>query len=89
MMEKFMRKRKSNHKKPRNKNTKSISREVVSEEIAKDRLTEITELLEHLSPQEETSVMKFVTDSQARFHIPVEKLTATNILQYLQRMTDL
>jgi len=53
-MEKFMRKCKSNHKESRNENTKNIPCEclVVSEETAKDRLTEITELLhlENLSP---------------------------------------
>jgi len=66
---------------------KNISREwlIVSEETAKNRFIEIIELLrlEHLSSQEETSIMKLVTDSQNRFHISEEKLTATNILQIL------
>jgi len=54
----------------------------VSEETAKNRLTEITELLhlKHLSSQEETNIMKLVTDTGQIF--PGEKLTATNILQH-------
>jgi len=63
---------------------KNISREclIVSEETAKDKLTEITELLrlEYLSCQKETSYNE--TDSQDRFHILGEELTATNILQH-------
>ena len=74
MIDKFMHKRKSKHKKRteqenRNEPTKNISRIVVSclvvsEEIGKDRLTEITELLhlEHLSYQEKTSITKFIID---------------------------
>ena len=71
---------------------KNIPREclVVSEKIGKNKLTEITELLrlEHLSFQEKTSVMKLITDSQDRFHIPGEKLSATNILQHQISTTD-
>ena len=50
----------------------------------KDRFTEITELLslEHLNFQEKTNITKLITDSQDRFHILGEKLSATNILQH-------
>jgi len=97
MIDKFMRKCKSKHKEateqePRNKSTESISRKclVVSEEIRKDRLTEITGLLrlEHLSYQEKISITKLRTDSQNRFHIPGEKLSATNTLQHQISTTD-
>ena len=79
MIDKFMHKRKSKHKKRTeqenwNESTKNISRIVVSclvvsEEIGRDRLTEIIELLrlEHLSYQEKTSITKFIIDSQDRF----------------------
>ncbi|KYN12109.1 hypothetical protein ALC57_15723 [Trachymyrmex cornetzi] len=90
-----MRKRKSNHKEginqePRNETAKNIPCLVVSEEAEKNRLTEITELLrlEYLSFQEEANIMKLITNSQDRFHIPGEKLTATNILQHRIPTTD-
>ena len=84
MIDKFMRKCKERTEQEcRNEPTKNIPCEclVVSEKIGKNRLIEITELLrlEHLSFQEKTSVMKLITDSQDRFHIPGEKLSATNI----------
>jgi len=56
----------------------------------KDRLTEITELLrlEHLDTQEKKSAINFISDSQDRFHIPGEKLTAVHVLQHQIPTTD-
>jgi len=93
VIEKFMRKRKSKRKeKESNNNMKDISHEcfILSEESKKDRLTEITELLrlEHLNTQEKKNVINFISDSQDRFHIPGEKLTATHVLQHQIPTTD-
>jgi len=90
MIERFMRKRKSKRKKE--DNMKDISHEcfILSEEPKKDKLTEITELLrlEHLDIQEKESVINLISDSQDRFHIPGEKLTATHVLQHQIPTTD-
>jgi len=93
MIEKFMRKRKSKRKEEKlNNNVKSISHEcfILSEEPKKDRLSEITELLrlEHLDTQEKRSVINLISESQDRFHIPGEKLTATQVLQHQIPTTD-
>jgi len=50
---------------------------VVSEELKKNTLTEIIELLrlEHMNTQERESVIVLVSNSQERFYIPGEKLT--------------
>jgi len=75
-----------------NEVTNDVSNEclLVSEEIKKNRLTEIIDLLrlEHLNSAEKISVIKLITNSQDRFHIPGEKLTATNVLQHQISMTD-
>jgi len=97
MLEKFMRKRKSKHKERTRQNlrngvTNDISSKclVVSEEIKTNRLTEIIDLLrlEHLNSAEKKSIIKLITNSQDRFHIPGEKLTATNVLQHQIPTTD-
>jgi len=63
---------------------------LLSEELKKDRLTKITELLrlELLDTQEKRSVITFISDSQDRFHIPREKVTATHVLQHRIPTTD-
>jgi hypothetical protein len=56
----------------------------------KKRLTEIMKLLrlDHLNEKEKASVIKLITSSQDRFHIPGEKLTATDVLQHKIPTTD-
>jgi len=88
-----MRKRKSKRKEENsNNNMKDISHDclLLSEEPRKNRLTEITELLrlEHLDTREKRSVINLISDSQDRFHIPGEKLTATHVLQHQIPTTD-
>jgi len=88
-----MRKHKSKCKKEEsNDNMKDISHEclLLSEKPKKDKLTEIIELLrlEHLDTQEKESVINLISDSQDRFHIPGEKLTATHVLQHQIPTTD-
>ena len=62
----------------------------ISENSEQNRLAEITELLrlEHLNTQERDSVMKLIFDSQDRFHIPGERLTATHVLRHQIPTTD-
>jgi len=93
IIEKFMRKRKLKRKKEElNDNMKDILHKcfILSEEPKKDRLTEITKLLklEHLDTQEKKNVINLISDSQDRFHIPGEKLTATHVLQHQILTTD-
>jgi len=88
-----MRKRKSKRKKGEsNDSMKDISHEcfILSEEPKKDRLTEITKLLrlEHLDTQEKKNVINLISNSQDRFHIPGEKLTATHVLHHQIPTTD-
>ena len=44
--------------------------------------------LEYLNAQEEKSVINLISNSQDRFHIPGERLTATNVLQHQIPTTD-
>jgi len=90
ILEKFMRKHKSNHEEKtrqelQNEITNDVPNEclIVSEEIKKNKLTEIIDLLrlKHLKSAEKKSIIKLITNSQDRFHIPGEKLIATNVLQ--------
>lgn len=94
-----MRRRKSNHKEgteqePRNEVMKNITLKIlheylmVSEETAGKRLVEIMKLLGHLNFREKINITKLITESQDRFHIPGEKLTATSTLQHRIPTTD-
>jgi len=71
---------------------KDISHEcfISSEEPKRNRLAKITELLrlEHLDIQEKKNVINLISNSQDRFHIPGEKLTATHMLQHQIPTTD-
>ena len=63
---------------------------VVTENPGKDRLGTIVDLLrlEHLKTLEKESILKLITSSQDQFHIPEEKLTATQVLQHQIPTTD-
>jgi len=63
---------------------------ILSEELKKDRLMKITELLRlnHLDTREKKNVINLISDSQDRFHIPGEKLTTTHVLQHQIPTTD-
>ncbi|KYN45244.1 hypothetical protein ALC56_00323 [Trachymyrmex septentrionalis] len=52
--------------------------------------TEIVELIrfEHLNEQEKKNIINLISNSQDRFHIPEEKLTAINVLQHQIPTTD-
>lgn len=59
-------------------------------ESKKDRLTEIKELLrlDHLEDAEKGNVINLIANSQDRFHIPGEQLTATHVLRHQIPTTD-
>ena len=44
--------------------------------------------LKHLNEQEKKNIINLISNSQDRFHIPGEKLTATNVLQHQIPTTD-
>ncbi|KAM0730323.1 Retrovirus-related Pol polyprotein from transposon 17.6 [Formica fusca] len=91
ILEKFMRNHKTRYKRKQeveNYNLRNCL--TISEEKRKNRPAEIIESLrlEHLNETERKSIIKLITDSQDRFHIPGEKLTATHVLQHRIPTTD-
>ncbi|KYN43243.1 hypothetical protein ALC56_02305 [Trachymyrmex septentrionalis] len=90
IIEKFIRKRKSKREKRADKDNVPLECFTLSEEPNKNRLTGIVKLLrlEHLNAQEEQSVINLIYSSQDRFHVPGERLTATNVLQHQIPTTD-
>jgi len=89
IIDKFMRKRKSIHKTDIAASD-SLNCLVLSEETKEDRLSKIIDLLrlEHLNKEEQENIIKLIANSQDRFHILGEKLTATHVLQHQITTTD-
>ncbi|KYN23115.1 hypothetical protein ALC57_04900 [Trachymyrmex cornetzi] len=83
-------KRKSKQKEEAEKDNVSLECFTLTEEPNENRHTEIVELLrlEHLNEREEKNIVNLISNSQDRFHIPGEKLTATNVLQHQIPTTD-
>ena len=90
IIEKFIHKRKSKQKETADKDNIPLKCFTLSEEPNKNRFTEIVKLLclKYLNAQEEKRVINLIFNSQARFHIPEERLIATNILQHQILTTD-
>jgi len=90
VIEKFMRKRKSKRETKTEKDNVPLECFILSEEPNMNRLTGIVKLLrlEHLNAQEEQNVINLIYNSQDRFHVPGERLTATNVLQHQIPTTD-
>ncbi|KMQ85713.1 hypothetical protein RF55_15566, partial [Lasius niger] len=93
IIDKFLRKRKSKNKEKQRIDVANFDLHnclVVSEETKENRFTKIMELLrlEHLNKKEQENIIKLITNSQDRFHIPGENLTATHVLQHQISTTD-
>jgi len=86
-----MRKRKSKHKEDEsNNNMKDILHKcfILSEKPKKDGNYRIIEIRTLRYSKKKKNVINLISDSQDRFHIPGEKLTATHVLQHQIPTTD-
>lgn len=100
MIDKFTRKRKSSRKTEimkgsleafvSDENCLVVSDKDKTSSEKSNRLSTIIKLLRvgHLNKMEKKNVIKLIKDSQDRFHIPGEQLTATHILQHNIKTVD-
>ncbi|KAL6427138.1 hypothetical protein ACFW04_008640 [Cataglyphis niger] len=90
IIDKFIRKNGTKYKGKQQNNIESHNCLAISEKTGENRLTKIIELLrlEHLCAEEQKSILNLITNSQDRFHIPGEKLTATHVIQHQIPTTD-
>lgn len=67
-----------------------IQNNTTSEEVHRDRVSAIMQLLrlEHLNPEEADNVKSLIFNHSDRFHLPHDKLEATNVTQHFIPTTD-